>query len=59
MTGDFRGDIRFVLRAFVFPQRRMRRSKHIELEYDINFWQELYLWANKILGKKVGAVKKE
>ena len=36
----FRGDIRFVLRAFVFPQRRMRRSKHIELEYDINFWQD-------------------
>ena len=33
-------DIRFVLRAFVFPQRRMRRSKHIELEYDINFWQD-------------------
>ena len=22
---------RFVLRVFVFPQRRMRRSKHIEL----------------------------
>ena len=29
-----------LLRAFVFPQRRMRRSKHIELEYDINFWQD-------------------
>lgn len=40
LTGDFRGDIRFILRAFVFPQRRMWCSKHIELEYDINFWQD-------------------
>ena len=47
----FRGDIRFVLRAFVFPQRRMRRSKHIELKYFPSYFLKMNL--THMLGRYV------